>query len=822
MRDPAFPGTAMAYHPFHAPRPADFPMSAFLAAAQPSFFPALALPPAALAKPMPDPGLAGAAEAGLHVSALGHHHQAAHLRSLKSLEPEEEVEDDPKVTLEAKELWDQFHKLGTEMVITKSGRRMFPPFKVRVSGLDKKAKYILLMDIVAADDCRYKFHNSRWMVAGKADPEMPKRMYIHPDSPATGEQWMAKPVAFHKLKLTNNISDKHGFTILNSMHKYQPRFHIVRANDILKLPYSTFRTYVFPETDFIAVTAYQNDKITQLKIDNNPFAKGFRDTGNGRREKRKQLSLPSLRMYEEPCKPDRDGGESDASSCEPSAVRDALHSPVGALPSPLRLKGSSRGKGETPGSAPGPPPLSPAFPASGRGGVVVVVSGFPNFPKRRVSARWEPCKQEEMARQPVRSTRLPGSSLSDCGTRARFCPRNEFLPLIIVGTLLPQSLPDTRALASDPLLASPGCFCSDPLSLHPLAEEKPGADSDAEVEKAPEERPAAAASPGGENATPHGSPRCPEERSKERRSPEKVKDGASSREGPGEGLFGARGLEKDKVEGRRKEPDPGKKDAEGGGLGKEAFAPLMVHTDSPPHLSAGHLQSLALSGLHGQQFFSPLGAGQPLFIHPGQFAMAPGAFSAMGMGHLLASVTGGGSLENGALSSAPGAAGTATPFPFHLSQHMLASQGIPMPTFGGLFPYPYTYMAAAAAAASAMPATSAAAAGPLSRNPFLGSSRPRLRFSPYQLPVTIPPSTNLLTTGLPASLNPGSEGSKAGSSRESSPLPEMPLHKGGSQRPAASPKGSLKESLNELQNIQRLVSGLESQRELSPGRESPK
>ena len=29
------------------------------------------------------------------------------------------------------------------------------------------------------------------------------------------------------------------------MHKYQPRFHLVRANDILQLPYSTFRTYVF-------------------------------------------------------------------------------------------------------------------------------------------------------------------------------------------------------------------------------------------------------------------------------------------------------------------------------------------------------------------------------------------------------------------------------------------------------------------------------------------------------------------------------------------------------------------------------------------------
>ncbi|KAK7933221.1 hypothetical protein WMY93_004117 [Mugilogobius chulae] len=149
------------------------------------------------------------------------------------------------------------------MVITKSGRRMFPPLRLRCSGLELKSKYMVLLDIVAADENRYKFHQSRWT------------------------QWMSKVINFHKVKLTNNVSDKHGFTILNSMHKYQPRFHIVKAHDVLKLPYSTFKTYVFPETQFIAVTAYQNDKITQLKIDHNPFAKGFRDTGNGRREKRK-------------------------------------------------------------------------------------------------------------------------------------------------------------------------------------------------------------------------------------------------------------------------------------------------------------------------------------------------------------------------------------------------------------------------------------------------------------------------------------------------------------------------------------------------------
>ncbi|EYC42271.1 hypothetical protein Y032_0537g3115 [Ancylostoma ceylanicum] len=61
----------------------------------------------------------------------------------------------------------------------------------------------------------------------------------------------------------------------------------------MNLPYSTFRTFVFKETEFIAVTAYQNEKVTQLKIDHNPFAKGFRDAGAGKREKKRLLQTQS-------------------------------------------------------------------------------------------------------------------------------------------------------------------------------------------------------------------------------------------------------------------------------------------------------------------------------------------------------------------------------------------------------------------------------------------------------------------------------------------------------------------------------------------------
>lgn len=49
------------------------------------------------------------------------------------------------------------------------------------------------------------------------------------------------------------------------------------ANAPLSNDYQNYRTFIFSETKFIAVTAYQNHRITQLKIASNPFAKGFRD-----------------------------------------------------------------------------------------------------------------------------------------------------------------------------------------------------------------------------------------------------------------------------------------------------------------------------------------------------------------------------------------------------------------------------------------------------------------------------------------------------------------------------------------------------------------
>ncbi|KAK2711234.1 hypothetical protein QYM36_012423, partial [Artemia franciscana] len=184
-------------------------------------------------------------------------------------------------SLELKQLWDEFNELGTEMIVTKAGRRMFPTMQARLFGLDPNSDYMLVVDFVPVDDKRYRyaFHSSSWVVAGRADPVSPPRIHVHPESPAKGSQWMKQVISFDKLKLTNNQMDDNGHIILNSMHRYQPRVHVVYVNprheDATKT--ENFRTFIFPETRFTAVTAYQNHRITQLKIASNPFAKGFRD-----------------------------------------------------------------------------------------------------------------------------------------------------------------------------------------------------------------------------------------------------------------------------------------------------------------------------------------------------------------------------------------------------------------------------------------------------------------------------------------------------------------------------------------------------------------
>ncbi|NXI94863.1 TBX4 factor, partial [Psophia crepitans] len=194
-------------------------------------------------------------------------------------DPEQTIEN-IKVYLHEKELWKKFHEAGTEMIITKAGRRMFPSYKVKVTGMNPKTKYILLIDIVPADDHRYKFCDNKWMVAGKAEPAMPGRLYVHPDSPATGAHWMRQLVSFQKLKLTNNHLDPFGHVREKFCKGFGQRKCVFSGQreclcggEAYSLRPAAAHTVLIP---FQMLYGFVLLKITQLKIENNPFAKGFR------------------------------------------------------------------------------------------------------------------------------------------------------------------------------------------------------------------------------------------------------------------------------------------------------------------------------------------------------------------------------------------------------------------------------------------------------------------------------------------------------------------------------------------------------------------
>lgn len=117
------------------------------------------------------------------------------------------------------------------------------------------------------------------MVAGAGDPLPSSSLFLHGDSPCLGEMWTAQSsVVFDKLKVTNNrCTIIQGQICLHSMHKYLPKVLVIRlsgeqvhmTSEALLRHFEEFglppgdavEEFVFPETAFITVTAYQNQQV---------------------------------------------------------------------------------------------------------------------------------------------------------------------------------------------------------------------------------------------------------------------------------------------------------------------------------------------------------------------------------------------------------------------------------------------------------------------------------------------------------------------------------------------------------------------------------
>ncbi|KAK6052379.1 T-box [Cooperia oncophora] len=62
---------------------------------------------------------------------------------------------DVRARLANGDLWAKFHSNTTEMVVTKTGRKMFPKLEYIIEGLDPNHAYGLVLQIEQVDDNRY-------------------------------------------------------------------------------------------------------------------------------------------------------------------------------------------------------------------------------------------------------------------------------------------------------------------------------------------------------------------------------------------------------------------------------------------------------------------------------------------------------------------------------------------------------------------------------------------------------------------------------------------------------------------------------------------
>ncbi|TNN19557.1 T-box transcription factor TBX5-A [Schistosoma japonicum] len=192
--------------------------------------------------------------------------------------------------LREEKIWSDIYLHNTEMIATNTGRRIFPSLSVDVFGLNPTDDYIFLLDMLLIQPHIFKHQGDRWIVNSQSEV-----YYIQEESPKSGAYWMESGVNFTRVKITNtkDLKPHKNMIHVNSMHYYIPRISIVRLNHCIGNQSNCYHSisnslsqsnqleligaYIIPGTQFYTVTAYQNPDVIRIKINNNPFAKGFRN-----------------------------------------------------------------------------------------------------------------------------------------------------------------------------------------------------------------------------------------------------------------------------------------------------------------------------------------------------------------------------------------------------------------------------------------------------------------------------------------------------------------------------------------------------------------
>ncbi|ULT98591.1 hypothetical protein L3Y34_000154 [Caenorhabditis briggsae] len=179
------------------------------------------------------------------------------------------------VALMEKALWKEFDDHRNEMIITKIGRNLFPILEFAFKGLIEHQMYRIGITMEPTIFQKLKFTAGRWEKLDILEDLIPTNEVFFVKS---GRELLHRGLKLEKLKLTNSkdaVQKNDQMIRVQSMRQYIPILNIYE--DLPNGAHMQIGKYKFTETKFIAVTAYQSEKVKNLKVQKNKFAQGFRE-----------------------------------------------------------------------------------------------------------------------------------------------------------------------------------------------------------------------------------------------------------------------------------------------------------------------------------------------------------------------------------------------------------------------------------------------------------------------------------------------------------------------------------------------------------------
>uniref|UniRef100_A0A8R1IQM3 T-box domain-containing protein n=1 Tax=Caenorhabditis japonica TaxID=281687 RepID=A0A8R1IQM3_CAEJA len=181
-----------------------------------------------------------------------------------------------QVTLANREDYLQFYPmLLNEQCLKSTGRQLHPAPRFVLSNLEPNSEYTMSVQFRKTSGFQWQYSDNEWRPVGsKENPVNEKAPEIqHPDGARFGARWNQNDTSFN-IRLTNKSSTAE-LVGLTSLCKYMI---VLVIRQMLRQPDGQYAEhgdpleFLFPETEFIAVSRYYDPRVSDIKSATNKFS----------------------------------------------------------------------------------------------------------------------------------------------------------------------------------------------------------------------------------------------------------------------------------------------------------------------------------------------------------------------------------------------------------------------------------------------------------------------------------------------------------------------------------------------------------------------